>query len=413
MLGMLGALLLPACHDSLRPRVGPNSNNNIDVKQGSQLVKDLLAWDAIEDHRTGSVGDLETAQWLADEIRATGLLPDIDAFPFSRRVLGDCSITVGDQRIPGVPLFDGSFTSSDGLRGKLGQSGERGSIALVEFTPQVADDAEHVLYQVRDSQAHPAVVAVAAGTSVAPGLALMNADRYQQPYGVPVLQVATEHSELLARARAQGLPVSFVAHATTQLTQAQNIQVRVAGRNPKLPPLVVMTPRSAWWTCTAERGGGIAAWLACIRLFAQQQPERDVLFTANTGHELGHVGLDAFLEANPRLVRSASAWIHLGANFAAHNGTVVIQASSDAHMQLLQLALAEQQQTADVEIPVAQRPFGEARNIYDGGGQYVSLLGSNPLFHHPDDRWPNAIDLPRAQALIRSMLNVTQKLAQA
>lgn len=422
MLGLLSAMWLSGCQHALRPTIGPiaasrtvdhNDVDHNDMQQQDQLVADLRAWDAIADHRTGSSGDRATAQWLANEIQAVGLQPKVAEFGFSRRVLGDCSVTVGDQRIEGVPLFDGSFTQSSGLQGRLGEPGEPDTIALVEFTPQVADAADHVLYQVRDSQAHPAVVAVAAGTSVAPGLALMNADRYQKPYGVPVLQVATEYRELLARARAQKLPVSFVAQAAIQLTQAQNVQLRIAGRDSQLAPLVVMTPRSAWWTCTSERGGGIAAWLAIIRHFAQQQPGRDVVFTANTGHELGHVGLDVFLGAHSALVRQASAWIHLGANFAARNGTVVIQASSDDHMQTLQAALAEQQQTADIEIPVARRPFGEARNIYDGGGQYVSLLGGNPLFHHPDDRWPNAIDLPRTQALVRSMRNVAERLAQA
>jgi hypothetical protein len=26
------------------------------------------------------------------------------------------------------------------------------------------------------------------------------------------------------------------------------------------------------------------------------------------------------------------------------------------------------------------------------GGRYVTLVGSNPLFHLPQDRWPHAVD---------------------
>ena len=47
---------------------------------------------------------------------------------------------------------------------------------------------------------------------------------------------------------------------------------------------------------------------------------RDVIFTANTGHELGHTGLDLFLEKNPKLIKEAHVWMHLGANFAAQFG---------------------------------------------------------------------------------------------
>ena len=50
----------------------------------------------------------------------------------------------------------------------------------------------------------------------------------------------------------------LVAHVTDQNTTASNVQTRVTGSRPGAAPLVIMTPRSAWWTCTAERGGGIS-----------------------------------------------------------------------------------------------------------------------------------------------------------
>ena len=37
-------------------------------------------------------------------------------------------------------------------------------------------------------------------------------------------------------------------------------------------------------------------------------------------------------------------------------------------------------------------PSGETRDIHRAGGRYVTLVGSNPLFHLPDDRWPEAIN---------------------
>jgi hypothetical protein len=43
--------------------------------------------------------------------------------------------------------------------------------------------------------------------------------------------------------------------------------------------------------------------------------------------------------------------------------------------------------------PIGQRPLGGARNVYDGQCRYVSILRGNGLFHHPADRWPDAVDL--------------------
>jgi hypothetical protein len=37
-------------------------------------------------------------------------------------------------------------------------------------------------------------------------------------------------------------------------------------------------------------------------------------------------------------------------------------------------------------------PSGDTRDIRRAGGCYVTLVGSNPLFHLPQDRWPHAVD---------------------
>ena len=255
-------------------------------------------------------------------------------------------------------------------------------------------------------------MAVAAGDLVRPGLSLLNADHYTEPYGPPVLQVATEHLQWLEAARDSAEPVRLVAHVTLEHTQASNVQVRISGADTSLPPLVVMTPRSAWWTCTSERGGGISLWLECARHFAANRPDRTVIFTANTGHELGHVGLQRYLDSVPELINHAHAWVHLGANFAAMDSELRFQASTQELMNQGLAALTARGIDERIVTPLGERPLGEARNIYDGGGHYVSLLGNNKLFHHPEDRWPEAVDLDRTLALSQAMLEVVGRLAR-
>jgi hypothetical protein len=138
---------------------------------------------------------------------------------------------------------------------------------------------------------------------------------------------------------------------------------------------------------------------------------RTVRFTANTGHELGHVGLDYHLDRNQGLVGDAHCWMHLGANFAARGGFVLYQASDEQLMAQGRRFLSETGQPPDRTTPVGTRPLGEARNIFDGGGRYVSLLGSNPLFHHPDDRWPNAVDIDKARRTTAAMVRLAVDLA--
>jgi len=38
-------------------------------------------------------------------------------------------------------------------------------------------------------------------------------------------------------------------------------------------------------------------------------------------------------------------------------------------------------------------PSGETRDIHRAGGRYLTLVGSNPWFHLPQDRWPHAVDV--------------------
>jgi len=384
----------------------------VETSMRQRIERDIRSWDEIADHRTGTEGASRTSSWLAREINNCGLEPRIDWFAFERRVLHECSVRTDLHHAEGVPLFDGGYyTDVHGFSGELGALDSDATIGLTEFSPSPRANAS--LEAARRDSGFAAIVAVARGDTVRPGLSLLNADAYRTPFGPPVLQVATEHRDWLHAARDNATPVQLNAHVTLETTRASNVQVRIPGRDSSLAPLIIMTPLSAWWTCTSERAGGITIWLECIRFFAANPPDRDLIFTANTGHELGHVGLDHYLKQNPRLIHEAHAWIHLGANFAALNSRIRFQASN-ALLQSQGLRAFENQNITIADLtPLDERPYGEARNIYDGDGQYISLLGSNSLFHHPDDRWPEAVDLEQTLQVTRAMLQLAAQLARA
>ena len=96
---------------------------------------------------------------------------------------------------------------------------------------------------------------------------------------------------------------------------------------------------------------------------------------------------------------------------AAISPRVRLQASDDALFDKARHALRAVGVTPDWETPVGERPGGEARNIYDRGGKYVSLLGGNGLFHHPDDRWPDAIDAAKTARLAEAFSALAVSLA--
>ena len=157
-----------------------------------------------------------------------------------------------------------------------------------------------------------------------------------------------------------------------------------------------MTPRSSWWQSTAERGGGLVCWLETLRALVAASPACDVIFTANSGHELGHFGLDDFMVRRPGWERpvfdGGATWVHFGANIGATDGVLSLQSASDDLRRLGEAELVCAGQALSVIAPKTLVPTGETRDVHGAGGCYVTLVGRNPLFHLPDDRWPHAVD---------------------
>jgi hypothetical protein len=367
----------------------------------------IRAFDAQGIHRTATDVDDASAHWLAKELQAAGVEAKLESFPIHRIDLDETFFDIDGRRIGGVPLFDSSFTDSAGVSGRLGAVGSNAEIGLFEASPLEGTERPGPLRQALDGT-HKAIVIVTRGGR--PGLSLINAARFLTPTGVPALQVSSVEADWLRERAAAGTPVRLVASATRRPAKALNVVGRIAGTDPAAAPLVVMTPRSGWWTCAGERGGGIAAWLETARSVAKAKRARDVLFLASSGHELGQIGLDAYLEHRAALAGQAKLWLHYGANIGA--GRQIRLQSVDADAQSLgTTALAAQGLTASQVVPPGTAPGGEASTIFHRHGRYLSLQGDNALFHNPADRWPEAVDVILATEQALAFADLGAKLA--
>lgn len=397
------AVLRPAARAAAQETPAPGARGRI-----ARIVRE---YDAQGDHRTGSAVDAQSGRWLADRVDEAGLVPEIEWMGFSRIDVQAAWVAVDGRWAEGVPLFDGGFTDAAGVTGVLGPLDGGGGIGLAHVGPRAGAD----FHAWRSSTAQRAAVTVTGGAAngVPEGLALLNAPDFKEPFGPPVLQVASRHRAWLAAAAAAGAAARVVAHVTRRPEEVFNVTATLRGREPSQAPVFVMTPRSGWWTCASERGGGIAVWLEMIRgLAAAPTPRRTTVFLASTGHELGHYGLEEFLRTRSRLVRGAAAWIHLGANFgAAVGGDPLLQASNRELQDRAVEALGRAGEAPPRRRPAGEAPAGEARHVHDGGGTYLSIVGGNGLFHHPRDRWPDAVDVDRITRYARAFTEVGLQLA--
>ncbi len=361
-------------------------------------------------HRTGTDIDRISGDWLANEVRQVGLEPTLEEFSLSRVDPVSATLVVDDRKIEGLPLFDGGFTGQAGIEGPLGGLDADAPIGLTEIPPNGAEAG--ALGDARRQNRHQAIVAVTRGAR--PGFCPSNADSFLHPFGPPVLQVSSEEAPFLADCARQGAKAVLTAHAERTQVRAFNVVASVSGTDKDAAPLVVMTPRSGWWACASERGGGLACWLEIMRATQAVRPARSVVFVASSGHELGHLGLDNFIARRPRLVPVARAWIHLGANIGAAQGPGnILQASDDAMESMMVDAVTEAGLRIDRRHPRETAPLGEAVNIRRGGGRFISIIGKNDLFHSPNDRGAEVVDLHVIERFAVAFAKVATSLAGA
>jgi len=364
-------------------------------------------------HRTGTPVDLASANWLRDEVRRAGLTGSLEPFSIQRVDPQSSTLVVGDRRIEGLPLFDAAFTDAAGVRGRLGSLDSDAEIGIAESIPNAAGAGP--LGDARRKNRHKAIVCATRGNP--PGLCPSNADSFLEPFGPPVLQVSNEHAAWLQEEARRGADVQVIAHVRRTSVEAFNVTTKVTGADPALPPLVIMTPRSGWYWCASERGGGIACWLELMRILREAKPARDVLFVASSGHELGHLGINAYVDRRPGIVTKSIGWIHLGANIGAASSATPqtqgnrVQASDDEMERMLTQAVASTAVKIDVRVPRGRVPGGEAEVVHRGGGRYVSVIGSSPLFHNPADRGPGVIDAHAISAFVYAFAVVARTLA--
>src|SRR5437016_7191717 len=220
----------------------------------------LAAWDAQGIHRTATIGGRAGAVWLAQQAAALGAAVTIEEFALDRLDPVAAFLEFDGEQIEGVPVFDAPATDAVGVTGRLGLAGGDADIVVAELSPRAVYSSEFA--KLRRGGAHRGFVVLCAGER--PGMGLLNAEGFRAPYGAPAIHVASEARAALLDAAARGAPARLVAESRRTPTRAFNVVATPPATGSTGPPLVVMTPRSSWWHSTAERGGGLVAWLESL-----------------------------------------------------------------------------------------------------------------------------------------------------
>ncbi len=380
------------------------------MSDSDRIASYIRDYDAQGWHRTGSAVDVTSAEWLAAEVQVLGLEADLEPVALTRIDPQVCFIEAEGRRVTGLPSFDGGFTGSDGISGRVGPLGSEAEIGVAEATPGEFKEAIDAFDAERESHRHQAYVVVTLGGRQ--GLAAKNAPRFLSPFGPPVLQVSSEEREWIAQLSQRGSPARLVASIARTQAESYNVVARLSGQDPELRPLVVTTPRSGWWHCAAERGGGIACWLHAMSKLGDEARPRHILFVATTGHELGLLGVKSLVDRRPDLVKGCSAWVHFGASIGAAHAPGLHLAASDAGLEEAALGAMAAHGAGPVSVsPRGTMVGAESTFAFRRGARCVALAGGHATFHMEADRWPDAVDVEAAVSYANAFADLTVRLA--
>jgi hypothetical protein len=374
----------------------------------------LQAYDAQGNHRTGTEADNASAGWLAGLARHFGAEVSLEAFPLSRIDPQLCYLNVVGRRIDSVPVFDAGFTGPEGVHGRLGPLGSDAEIGLAESEPaKLSDPGIEQRDQVSKARRGPHKAVVVLTRGLKPGLYLLNAADFRKPFGPPMLQISSSESEWLRERTAARAEATLVAQVKRTLARAFNVTAKIAGSNPALGPLVFMAPRSAWWQCVTEQGSRLVCWLEAIRVLAAGKPARDCFFVALSGHEVGLLGIDPYIQRRPDLIRRAHAWIFFGSGIGAPRQPNLIHASDDALEQWIVAALEKEGLPVNAKVTHDSRARSEVGRVQEGGGRFVTLACDSDAYHNVADRWPEAVDIALLARYARAFANGAIQLASS
>jgi hypothetical protein len=227
-----------------------------------------------------------------------------------------------------------------------------------------------------------------------------------------MLQVSNAESEWLKEQSQSRAEATLVAQVKRTPAQALNVTAKIRGTDPKLAPLVFMAARSAWWQCVTEQGSRLACWLEVMRVLSASKPARDCFFVALSGHELGMLGMDAYVESRQDLSRHAHAWIFFGSGIGTPRQPNLIHASDEALERWTVAALEKEGVTVNERARHDSPARAEMAAVQRADGRFVTLVCDSEVYHSVADRWPEAVDVAALARYAKAFANGALELAQ-
>ncbi len=370
--------------------------------KGERLYEDIVTYVNFGDHRTGNEGDRNTSAWIAKELNSLGYKTQFQNFTVRQYSFRDGFILYNNKKLKTYPHWwpeEASFSVTAPLMPeKKGKTSYEGNIVLTRF-PRTLTGAylkpfhRTIIHEIAARGARAAVVI----TEHASGEIFMyNVKADDEPSPIPVVLIGQNDEPILKNAIEKNIPITIsIRGEYREKARTRNV---IAELNRGRKKIVISTPLSGWFTCAAERGPGIALFLGLARWIARNNLKAHFIFIGTTGHEIGHGGMDLFMNQKAPRSEDTYCWLHLGASLAAYRLEKTKEGFRNMNELLryrklfffnpsnLDIYLTYYLDLGFIPLPGIYKTIGEMEDVRRRGYHtYIGMAGSHQFFHTPAD----------------------------
>jgi hypothetical protein len=291
------------------------------------IEADLRKYVGFGNKRAGGPGDTACGNWLAGELDRAGYTVERQTFQAPYFEASKAELSIEGATAPVLPQPIVIPTGAGGVTGPLVrvdvaghfEDSLDGAIALVDLPSARWSSAlaRPIRGPIEAAFAAGAKAVVAITNGPTGKVIALNADGRQPMFVGPVALLAPDKAPPFLAATFQRGEATLTVDGEGGRRDAFNFVGRIDRGKGRW--LAISTPRSGWFGCAAERGGGVAAWLDLARWAPTALPDHDLAFVCNTGHEYEYLGAAEAMKQIAPPVEATRFWLHLGANVAARD----------------------------------------------------------------------------------------------
>ncbi|WP_308909100.1 hypothetical protein [Pseudokordiimonas caeni] len=291
------------------------------------VADDLARYIGFGSKQAGGPGDNACGDWMAGELVKAGFKIERQSVSVPSFAPARTELVSGGARANVWPQPIVMPTGAEGITARIvrvdaaGRASKplEGAIALIDLPHGRWSSAlsKAVQAPTKAAFAAGAVAAVIITNGPSGKVIALNTDGRQPMFAGPTALIAPEDAGPFLAAAMAGETATLYLTGESSRRPAFNFVGRIDRGKGRW--LVVSTPRSGWFTCAGERGGGVAAWLAIARWAAVAVTSHNLAFVCNSGHEYEYLGAEESMKAMVPKPVETDFWLHLGANLAARD----------------------------------------------------------------------------------------------